>query len=76
MSELVEALRSTIEDATGTPVICLTRFHDMGLDSLEFVHMIGKIEDRFQVLFPEGSEAGFECVGDIAAALEGLHAKV
>lgn len=43
---------------------------DLGLNSLEFIHLITVLEREFKVEIPEREAINFQLVGDVVAFLE------
>ncbi len=43
---------------------------DLGLNSLEFIHLVTVLEREFQVEIPEREAINFQFVGDVIAYLE------
>ncbi len=47
-----------------------TRIEDTGLDSLDYVELLTKVEAEFEIEIPNGVAKRFETIGDIATWLE------
>lgn len=43
---------------------------DLGLNSLEFIHLIAALEREFHVQIPEREAISFQVIGDVMAYLE------
>jgi acyl carrier protein len=70
----VEVLK-TIADEIGKAIVSETPLDEMGLDSLDYLDLILKLEERFNLKIPNQQMAAFQTAGHIAAYL-GTHADV
>ncbi len=46
---------------------------DLGLNSLEFVNLITRLEDEFGIEIPDRDAMGFQILGDVVEYLEKRH---
>lgn len=65
--EAYEYMRSLIENKTGHPVSInpATTMKDLGIDSLDLVEMILKVEDKFNLVFEDAELLSLKTIGDV-----------
>ncbi len=66
-----EALFEVAPDATFEHVSLHTSVAELGLDSITINEMIGFLEDRVDLEFPEAELARLKSIGDLAALVRG-----
>lgn len=65
--EAYEYMRSLIENKIGHPVSInpATTMKDIGIDSLDLVEMILKVEDKFNLVFKDAELLSLKTIGDV-----------
>lgn len=65
--EAYEYMRSLIENKTGNSVSInpATTMKDLGIDSLDLVEMILKVEDKFNLVFEDAELLSLKTIGDV-----------
>lgn len=70
MTSTTKRLLEIVEDESGSSATAETALDSLGLDSLDYLSLILRIETSFHVDIPKQALLDFEAVGDIALWLE------
>lgn len=70
--EAYEYMRTLIENKTGHPVLITpaTSMKDLGIDSLDLVEMILKVEEKYDLVFEDAELLALKTMGDIEALIK------
>ena len=72
---VLQALRRALADVARDPADGLdwnTKFHDLGLDSLERVELVARLERQLRVKLPAQYFVGLETVGELLLTVQGM----
>jgi acyl carrier protein len=70
--EAYEYMRTLIENKAGHPVLLIsgTSMKDLGIDSLDLVEMILKVEEKYDLAFEDAELLDLKTMGDVEALLK------
>jgi acyl carrier protein len=69
-AKVIQFIASKVENLDISTISEVSKFEELGLDSMDTIQLLFDAEDTFGVNF-EGEEAkGFTCVGDIISYIE------
>lgn len=69
-AKVIQFIASKVENLDTSTISEVSKFEELGLDSMDTIQLLFDAEDTFGVNF-EGEEAkGFTCVGDIISYIE------
>jgi acyl carrier protein len=70
--EAYEYMRTLIENKAGHPVLLTpgTSMKDLGIDSLDLVEMILKVEEKYDLAFEDAELLDLKTMGDVEVLLK------